>query len=74
MDHELTVAADSYTPTDDTSIPTGKIEPVKGTPFDFTQPHKIGERIEKLIVTAAKGYDHNYVLTKATRRRPLPRS
>jgi aldose 1-epimerase len=64
LDHELTVAADSYTPTDGTSIPTGKIEPVKGTPYDFTQPHKIGERIEGLIKTAAKGYDHNYALTK----------
>jgi len=64
LDHELTVAANSYTPTDDTQIPTGKIEPVKGTAFDFTEPHKIGERIESLLKTAAKGYDHNYVLTK----------
>ena len=64
LDHELTVAADGYTPTDDTLIPTGKIEPVKGTPFDFSMPHKIGERIDALIKTAAKGYDHNFVLTK----------
>ena len=64
LDHELTVAANSYTPTDDTLIPTGKMEPVKGTAFDFTTPHKIGERIDSLIKTAAMGYDHNYVLTK----------
>jgi aldose 1-epimerase len=63
LDHILTVAAKSYTPTDDTLIPTGKIEPVKGTPFDFTEPHKIGERVEALIKTPAKGYDHNFVLT-----------
>ncbi len=43
LGHELTViAADKYTPTDDTLIPTGKIEPVKGTPFDFTKPTAIG--------------------------------
>jgi aldose 1-epimerase len=64
LEHELTVAAKSYTPTDDTLIPTGKIEPVQGTSFDFTEPHKIGERIEGLVKTAAKGYDHNYVLSK----------
>jgi aldose 1-epimerase len=64
LDHELTLAADSYTPTDSTLIPTGKIEPVKGTPLDFTTPHKLGERIEALSNTAAKGYDHNFVLSK----------
>jgi aldose 1-epimerase len=64
LDHELTVSADSYTPTDDTLIPTGKIESVKDTPFDFREPHKIGERIDALLKTAAMGYDHNYVLSK----------
>ena len=64
LDHELTLAADSYTPTDSTLIPTGKIEPVKGTPLDFTASHKLGERIEALSSTAAKGYDHNFVLSK----------
>ena len=32
------IAADRYTPSDSTLIPTGEIEPVKGTPMDFTQP------------------------------------
>jgi aldose 1-epimerase len=64
LDHELMLAAESYTPTDKTQIPTGKIEPVKGTPLDFTQPHKLGERIEALNKTEALGYDHNFVLSK----------
>jgi aldose 1-epimerase len=64
LDHELTVAADHYTPVDDTLIPIGKIEPVAGTPLDFTKTHKIGERIDSLIKTAAIGYDHNFVLKK----------
>ena len=62
-DHWMTINADHYTPVDEGSIPTGEIAPVKGTPFDFTSPHKIGERIEQ---TPGKpnGYDHNYVLNR----------
>jgi aldose 1-epimerase len=66
LDHELTLASNEYTPVDDTLIPTGKLLPVAGTPFDFTKPHRIGERIESLVKTAAMGYDHNFVLTKRT--------
>ena len=62
--HELQIEADAFTPTDAQLIPTGEIRPVKGTPFDFTTPHRIGERIgadnEQLRV--GKGYDHNFVL------------
>jgi aldose 1-epimerase len=45
-------------------IPTGEILPVKGTPFDFTSPHTIGERIndENRQLKLGDGYDHNYVL------------
>jgi len=65
LDHEMQIFADYYTPVDETSIPTGEIAPVKGTPFDFTTPHRIGERIDQ---TPGKpnGYDHNYVLKEAT--------
>jgi aldose 1-epimerase len=64
LDHELMINADRYTPTDDTLIPTGEIVPVAGTPLDFREFHKIGERIDQLNDTAAGGYDHNYVLNK----------
>ncbi|EFN50643.1 hypothetical protein CHLNCDRAFT_55668 [Chlorella variabilis] len=47
---------------DDVSIPTGDIAPVRGTPFDFTSPHTVGERIEDVPGPAPGGYDHNYVL------------
>jgi aldose 1-epimerase len=60
LDHELTLAADKYTPTDDSLIPIGKIEPVAGTPLDFTKPAKIGARI-KQIKADPVGYDHNFV-------------
>jgi aldose 1-epimerase len=62
-DHWMTLNADHYTPVDDTSIPTGEIAKVEGTPFDFRKPHKIGERIEE-TPGKPKGYDHNYVLNR----------
>jgi aldose 1-epimerase len=66
LDHELMLNADRYTPIDPTSIPTGELPPVKGTPFDFTTPHKIGERInaDDEQLRNGKGYDHNFVLNK----------
>ncbi|MDB5348831.1 MAG: mro [Planctomycetota bacterium] len=61
LGHEAMVAADTYTPVDETMIPTGEIAPVKGTPLDFTTPARIGARIGD-ITGAAGGYDHNYIL------------
>src|SRR6059036_1519830 len=45
LGHELTINADRFTPIDATSIPTGELRAVAGTPFDFTRPMKIGARI-----------------------------
>lgn len=66
LDHELMIAADAYTPVDSTLIPTGKLTPVKGTPFDFTTAKAIGKDIEKVDeqLKFGKGYDHNFVLNK----------
>ena len=61
LDHELTIAADHFTPTDSTLIPTGEIKSVKGTAMDFTSPRRIGAEIAN-IGNEEKGYDHNYVL------------
>lgn len=61
LSHVLMIDADRYTPVDTTLIPTGELKPVKGTPFDFTTPHKIGERIGQV---PGGGYDHNFVLNK----------
>ena len=65
-DHVLTVKSDFYTPVDDTLIPTGEILAVTNTPLDFRQPTKIGERLDLLINTPTKGYDHNFVLAKSS--------
>jgi aldose 1-epimerase len=65
-DHLLVMHASNYLPTDDTAIPYGKPETVKGTPFDFTTEHSIGERIDNDFeqLHFGKGYDHTFVLDK----------
>jgi aldose 1-epimerase len=64
--HEVTIAADRFTPVDSGLIPTGELRSVKGTPFDFSKSTAIGARIgqndEQLKF--GKGYDHNWVLNK----------
>jgi aldose 1-epimerase len=65
-DHVLQLNADRYTPVDETLIPTGDIDPVAGTPLDFTKATPIGDRIrndfEQLVI--GRGYDHNWVLKR----------
>ncbi|MEM1451491.1 MAG: aldose epimerase family protein [Planctomycetota bacterium] len=62
LDHELTIKADRFTPTDDTLIPTGAVESVEGTPLDFRKTTTIGARIASLDDTPSTGYDHNYAV------------
>ena len=66
LDHELTINADRFTPIDTTSIPTGELRAIKGTPMDFTRPVRIGARIGETDeqLKFGTGYDHNYVLNK----------
>ncbi len=63
LGHELTLHAERYTPVDATQIPTGALQAVTGTPFDFRQPHLIGARIGQV----PGGYDHNWVLADQPR-------
>ncbi len=67
LGHLLTLNADSMTPVDATLIPTGKITPVAGTPFDFRTPTAIGARIDAKDVQIKNGggYDHNFVLNRS---------
>ncbi len=60
LNHTLMINADSYTPVDSTLITTGELAPVKGTPFDFTTPKKIGQDIAQVN----NSYDHNWVLNR----------
>ena len=48
----------------DVQIPTGELLEVAGTPFDFTTPHKIGERIadDNHSLRVCRGYDHCWMV------------
>ncbi|GAB7193617.1 galactose mutarotase [Kineococcus sp. NUM-3379] len=60
----LRIAGSRYLPVDAGLIPTGELAPVAGTPFDFTQPRRIGEHLRDADaqLLAAQGYDHCWVL------------
>ena len=66
LGHQLRIDADAYTPVDCTLIPTGKVLPVAGTPFDFRTAAAIGAHIgdPDPQLEYAGGYDHNFVLRR----------
>ncbi|AFC84573.1 aldose epimerase family protein [Frateuria aurantia] len=61
---QVQIFASHYTPTDATSIPTGEVASVAGTPLDFRQPTVIakGLRSSDPQLVWAHGYDNNLVL------------
>jgi aldose 1-epimerase len=63
LNHELMIAANKFLPVDETLIPTGKLQDVKNTPFDFTSPKTIGARIsdKDQQLKYGLGYDHCWV-------------
>jgi len=67
FDHKLQINANSFTPINKSTIPTGEILPLKDTPFDFTSFTKIGKSIEKddEQLVNGFGYDHNFVLNNS---------
>lgn len=68
MEHELTIPASAYTPVDKTLIPTGVLQPVEGTVFDFRKAKPIGRdlrRGDEPQLLIGQGYDHNWVISKA---------
>lgn len=69
LDHRLMIKADWYTPINKGLIPTGKLEGVKGTPFNFRKPKAIGQDIEVAHeqLKYGLGYDHNFVLNMKPR-------
>lgn len=65
LDHRLTLPAARYTPVDSRLIPTGTLQPVAGTPFDFTHGRVIGADVRDgrdAQIVAGRGYDHNFAL------------
>jgi aldose 1-epimerase len=65
-DHIIQIFADEITPVDSTLIPSGEFMKVENTPFDFREPVRIGDGIDKTSnqqILFGKGYDHNWVLS-----------
>ncbi|ELU17073.1 hypothetical protein CAPTEDRAFT_221220 [Capitella teleta] len=60
-DHLISIAADRYTPKDETCIPTGELAPVDNTPFDLRTPVLLKNRIP-LVTEGPPGFDHNFCL------------
>lgn len=71
-DQRIEIAAQRYTPTDATSIPTGELAPVAGTPMDLRKPTPIGAHLrdgfQQLVY--AHGYDQNWVLDNGGQSTP----
>ncbi|MDL2401708.1 aldose epimerase family protein [Rhizobium mayense] len=59
LGHDIMIAADHYTPTDEKQVPTGEVRPVAGTVFDFREmaPMKRFDGAEQAL------YDHNFCLS-----------
>ena len=66
LDHVVRIDADAITEVDPDSIPTGRLYPVEGTPFDFRTEKPIGRDVnaEDPQLLIGGGYDHNYCLRK----------
>ena len=58
-EHRIRIAADKYVEVDDMLIPTGNVPSVHSTPFDFNEPHTIGERLSDSFI----GYDHYFMFS-----------
>jgi aldose 1-epimerase len=68
LGERLMIAGKAITPVDATQIPTGEIESVIGTPFDFLRAKPIGRDIRdghsrQLVI--GRGYDMNWVISRA---------
>ena len=70
LNQALMIRADRVLVTDKTRIPTGTMNPVAGTVFDFTKAMPIGARINDTTDTQlryGKGYDHCWVFADSSK-------
>ncbi len=73
LEAKAQVEADTFLPTDDTAIPTGVLQPVKGTAFDFTTPTEIGPRAVMTSdpqIVIGHGIDHNFNIRGGVTKTP----
>jgi len=63
INHQIRMAANSFTPVSDKLIPTGSICSVAGTVFDLRTPTRLGDVLDKCPGGDNNGFDHNFVLS-----------
>ncbi len=67
LNQEVQIDASRLVAVNKVLIPTGELTPVNGTPFDFTKPHVVGDRINDTSseqIVLGGGYDHCWALDK----------
>uniref|UniRef100_A0ACD5YU30 Uncharacterized protein n=1 Tax=Avena sativa TaxID=4498 RepID=A0ACD5YU30_AVESA len=62
LGEKVRLFASRYTPVDAALIPTGRLAPVAGTPYDFRRPAAVGARMGGLLRRGVTGYDTNYAV------------
>lgn len=64
LDHELELNASNYVRVGESLVPTGEVLPVEGTPLDFRQPVRLGERVDADFdqIENAGGIDQSFVI------------
>lgn len=73
MGHRLTIPAKAITPVDANLIPTGTLQPVAGTVFDFQRGRVVGDGLRDgrdPQIVMGRGYDHNFALDKGLTATP----
>lgn len=65
-DHSIYINADNYLPVNETLIPTGEINSVHATPFNFLNERRVGDDIEQV-----GGFDHCYVLNHSENEKKM---
>jgi aldose 1-epimerase len=68
LNHKMQIFADHMNAVNDLQIPVGAPMPVANTPFDFREPHLIGERInsDHEQIRNGLGYDHNFLINQSS--------
>lgn len=63
-EHTLKINSEYYLPVNKCQLPTGELESVGNTPFDFSEFKEIGKDIDREDdqLTISKGFDHSFVL------------
>jgi aldose 1-epimerase len=64
LDHRMQVRAARYVEIDAAGLPTGRVQPVAGTPFDFRTATRVGDRLDEAspLLREQRGFDHAWVL------------